>query len=223
MDIDKTSIQKDQAHTTANRPLPYYIEKHIFSEYRTYFHVASNYGISESACYRNIKWVETLYKGPKKSTLLSSTRIKYIDIVTKHPINQNGDISLFYAITTQTVEEVKLTIEKGENITKTDHRGRTPLHYAAFLRVEGAIQLILNKGADVNAKDYLGQTPLHFADRNNHLSIVEQKLSLDNNAKQENINRALVIATIQNNYFIVEFLLDRATEDTISESLFFQE
>ena len=34
-------------------------------EYRTYFHVASGYGISESACYRNIKWIEdTLVKHP---------------------------------------------------------------------------------------------------------------------------------------------------------------
>jgi len=34
-------------------------------EYRTYFHVASSYGISESACYRNIKWIEdTLVKHP---------------------------------------------------------------------------------------------------------------------------------------------------------------
>ena len=34
-------------------------------EYRTYFHVASGYGISESACYRNIKWIEdTLIKHP---------------------------------------------------------------------------------------------------------------------------------------------------------------
>ncbi len=34
-------------------------------EYRTYFHVASGYGISESACYRNIKWIEdTLIKRP---------------------------------------------------------------------------------------------------------------------------------------------------------------
>ena len=32
-------------------------------EYRTYFHVATSYGISESACYRNIRWVEdTLIK-----------------------------------------------------------------------------------------------------------------------------------------------------------------
>jgi len=27
-------------------------------EYRTYFHVASSYGISESSCYRNIRWIE---------------------------------------------------------------------------------------------------------------------------------------------------------------------
>lgn len=27
-------------------------------EYRTYFHVAASYGVSESACYRNIKWIE---------------------------------------------------------------------------------------------------------------------------------------------------------------------
>ncbi len=34
-------------------------------EYRTYFHVASSYGVSESSCYRNIKWIEeTLIKQP---------------------------------------------------------------------------------------------------------------------------------------------------------------
>ncbi|RZI46798.1 transposase family protein, partial [Rickettsiales endosymbiont of Peranema trichophorum] len=34
-------------------------------KYRTYFHVASSYGISESSCYRNIKWIEdTLVKHP---------------------------------------------------------------------------------------------------------------------------------------------------------------
>lgn len=27
-------------------------------EYRTYFHIASSYGVRESVCYRNIKWIE---------------------------------------------------------------------------------------------------------------------------------------------------------------------
>ena len=47
-------------------------------EYRTYFHVVSSYGISESSCYRNVKWVEdTLIKHkdfslPGRKALLKS-------------------------------------------------------------------------------------------------------------------------------------------------------
>ena len=34
-------------------------------EYRTYFHVSASYKISESACYRNIRWIEdVLIKHP---------------------------------------------------------------------------------------------------------------------------------------------------------------
>ena len=34
-------------------------------EYITYFHIGNSYGISESACYRSIKWIEeTLVKHP---------------------------------------------------------------------------------------------------------------------------------------------------------------
>ena len=47
-------------------------------EYRTYFHISRSYGISESSCYRNIRWVEdTLIKDkrfslPEKKELLNS-------------------------------------------------------------------------------------------------------------------------------------------------------
>lgn len=35
-------------------------------EYRTYFHTAKSYGVSESSAYKSIKWVEdTLIKHPK--------------------------------------------------------------------------------------------------------------------------------------------------------------
>jgi hypothetical protein len=34
-------------------------------EYRTYFHIAQSYGVSESAAYKSIRWVEdTLVKHP---------------------------------------------------------------------------------------------------------------------------------------------------------------
>lgn len=47
-------------------------------EYRTYFHISRSYGISESACYRNIRWVEDKliqsrqYSLPGKKALLKS-------------------------------------------------------------------------------------------------------------------------------------------------------
>lgn len=47
-------------------------------EYRTYFHISRSYGLSESACYRNVRWVEdTLIKDgtfslPGRKALLKS-------------------------------------------------------------------------------------------------------------------------------------------------------
>jgi len=65
-------------------------------EYRTYFHVASSYGISESSCYRNIKWIEdTLIKHPdfalpgKKALLKSDMEYEVILIdATETPIER---------------------------------------------------------------------------------------------------------------------------------------
>lgn len=66
-------------------------------EYRTYFHIANSYGISESACYRNIKWIEdTLIKHPdfcqldgQKTLLKEDFKDKTIIIdVTETPIQR---------------------------------------------------------------------------------------------------------------------------------------
>lgn len=66
-------------------------------EYRTYFHIAKNYGISESSCYRNIKWIEnTLIKHPdfqqldgQKSLLNNDFKDKTVIIdVTENPIQR---------------------------------------------------------------------------------------------------------------------------------------
>ena len=54
-------------------------------EYRTYFHIGNNYGISESAAYKAIKWIEdTLIKHPDfalpgKKELLKAAHIKNPD------------------------------------------------------------------------------------------------------------------------------------------------
>jgi hypothetical protein len=47
-------------------------------EYRTYFHLGQSYGLSESACYRNCKWIEEVlvrnktFALPGKKVLLDS-------------------------------------------------------------------------------------------------------------------------------------------------------
>lgn len=65
-------------------------------EYRTYFHVANSYGISESSCYRNIKWIEdVLVKHPdfslpsKRELLKSDNEIEVILIdATESPVER---------------------------------------------------------------------------------------------------------------------------------------
>lgn len=63
-------------------------------EYRTYFHISRSYGISESACYRNIRWVEnTLIKDGafslpgRKALLKSDVELVLID-ATETPIER---------------------------------------------------------------------------------------------------------------------------------------
>ena len=65
-------------------------------EYRTYFHIANNYGISESTCYRNIRRIEnTLIRHPefslpgKKELLKSDHSIEMVVIdVAETPIER---------------------------------------------------------------------------------------------------------------------------------------
>ena len=65
-------------------------------EYRTYFHISRSFGISESACYRNIRWVEdTLIKDGKfslpgrKALLKSDVQYEVVLIdATESPIER---------------------------------------------------------------------------------------------------------------------------------------
>ena len=64
-------------------------------EYRTYFHIASTYGLSESTCYRNIRWIEdSLIKHkdfslPGKKELLQNNRLKVVlTDATERPIER---------------------------------------------------------------------------------------------------------------------------------------
>lgn len=65
-------------------------------EYRTYFHLGKSYGLSESACYRNCRWIEdTLIKSkafslPGKKVLLKNDEQWEVILVdaTESPIER---------------------------------------------------------------------------------------------------------------------------------------
>lgn len=65
-------------------------------EYRSYFHLGQSYGISESACYRNCKWIEDIlikskaFSLPGKKVLLKSdTEFEVILVdATESPIER---------------------------------------------------------------------------------------------------------------------------------------
>jgi hypothetical protein len=64
-------------------------------EYRTYFHIASEYGISESACWRNCIWIEDVliksnqFKLPNRKKPITDIDIEAIIIdATESPIQR---------------------------------------------------------------------------------------------------------------------------------------
>jgi Helix-turn-helix of DDE superfamily endonuclease len=65
-------------------------------EYRTYFHIAQSYGLSESAAYRNIKWCENTlarskaFRLPGRRTLTASEQVFDIVLIdaTETPIER---------------------------------------------------------------------------------------------------------------------------------------
>lgn len=90
-------------------------------EYRTYFHISRNYGISESACYRNIRWIEdTLIKHPdfalpgKKTLLKSDMEYEVILIdATETPIERpKKESRIRNALRTATTNKSGFTQEK---------------------------------------------------------------------------------------------------------------
>jgi hypothetical protein len=65
-------------------------------EYRTYFHISQSYGLSESACYRNICWIEDVlikskvFSLPGRKTLLKSDNEYEVILIdaTESPIER---------------------------------------------------------------------------------------------------------------------------------------
>lgn len=103
--------------------------------------------------------------------------------VSFHP-----DIRLFYAATTNDLEEVKMLIEGGlTDVSATNPaEGATALHGAAYEGNAECMEYLLGRGADVNAQDDDGWTPLHAAVCGGNMKCVELLLQANSNHFAEN-------------------------------------
>lgn len=63
----KTSRRGKPSHLSIGDKLLMTLE--YLREYRTYFHLGQSYGLSESACYRNCKWIEDILIKSKEFSL----------------------------------------------------------------------------------------------------------------------------------------------------------
>lgn len=96
--------------------------------------------------------------------------------VSFHP-----DIRLYYAATTNDLEEVKMLVESGmADVNATNPaEGATALHGAAYEGSVECLRYLLENGADVNVRDDDGWTSLHAAVCGKKSKCVELLLKAD--------------------------------------------
>lgn len=71
--------------------------------------------------------------------------------------------SLHQAVADGDIEQVKLLISKGAEVSAKDEYGQTVLHIATVKGHKGIVEFLLTKGARIDPRDNAGRTPLHYA------------------------------------------------------------
>ena len=123
------------------------------------------------------------------------------------------------AIECDKIENVRLLIEKGADLNKTDPNGWTPVTNAIYKNNLNILQLLIERGADVNFVDSFNWTPLIKAISTNKIEAV--KVLIANGA---NVNLGAVIsplsAAVYKNYFkIVKLLVENGALINLHNSI----
>tara|TARA_S200000501_G_C20463867_1_gene586338 strand:- start:169 stop:483 length:315 start_codon:yes stop_codon:yes gene_type:complete len=86
--------------------------------------------------------------------------------------NNNRRTPLHLAAKYGHIDTVKLLIEEGALINKTDLLGRTPLHLAAKYGYIDTVKLLIEKGAHMKM-DWVWMKPLHLATKANFNEVAQ--------------------------------------------------
>jgi hypothetical protein len=115
-----------------------------------------------------------------------------------HKATESGDI-----------EEVRLLLENGADITAPDDQGWTPLHIASRYGHTNIVCLLLQRKAEINPTDNRDRTPLHLTAE--HGCSQEARLLLEHGAEVEHQDvrgeTALICAAQKGHELTVRYLL----------------
>lgn len=129
-----------------------------------------------------------LIRTEAKTEEKDSNKAKY---TRPRSVSFHPDIRLYYAATTNDLEEVRMLVESGmaDVNAKNPAEGATALHGAAYEGNVDCVRYLLECGADVDLRDDDGWTALHAAVCGERRKCVALLLEADFDAFAENIDR----------------------------------
>ncbi len=124
------------------------------------------------------------------------------------------DTSLHGVVKSNSIESLRLLLEKEVDINAKDKDGLTALHVAASKNSQAIAKLLIEKGVDINAKDKDGLTVLRVAASKNSHTIVELLIEkgADINAKDKDGWTVLHVAAWHNSQAVVKLLIRKGAD-----------
>ena len=125
------------------------------------------------------------------------------------------------ATCSQYVKGVKLLLDKGANVNKTDNRGYTALLYAAQSGNAYLVEVLLESGSDPNKGNTFGITPVQAAVENSFNKCLELLILSggDINIKSIQSEPLLILAAQNGNHEVIHYLLNAGADLNMTDCL----
>lgn len=147
----------------------------------------------------------------KKTDILEDLEVIMLNFDIK---DENGYMSLHYAVIEGHLEMVKFLIDQGANVNSTSDDGHTALHLAARSGNLDIVKYLLELGVDVNCEQELGRTALHLAAEMGNLDTVKYLIvcGADVNSRSNDGYMALNLAAQTGNWDTVKYLTEHVED-----------